>query len=79
MKVFCAALAAPAAALLLAVPTIAGEPEADAKAEKVEEAKEEKKICRRITEGLGSRRKVKVCRTRAEWKTFNAEQRGRSN
>ena len=78
MKIAFAAVAAPAAALLLAAPALADDPEAE-KEEKVEQAKEEKKICKRITEGLGSRRKVKVCRTREEWKAFNAEQRRRSN
>lgn len=78
MKLVLAAVAAPAAALLLSVPALAVEPE-EAETEKVEKAKEEKKICRRITEGMGSRRKVRVCLTREEWKNFNADQRRRSN
>ncbi|MDJ0641342.1 MAG: hypothetical protein QNJ15_00860 [Erythrobacter sp.] len=78
MKSALAAVAAPAAALLLSAPAFASDPE-QAETEKVEKAKEEKKICRRVTEGMGSRRKVKVCLTREEWKNFNAEQRRRSN
>lgn len=78
MKLAFAATVASSAALLLSAPVLAGEPD-KAEAEKVEEAKEEKKVCRRITEGMGSRRKVKVCLTRDEWKDFNANQRRRSN
>lgn len=78
MKFAFAAAAVSSAALFLAAPTLAGEPDKE-KSEKVEEAKEEKKICRRVTEGMGSRRKVKVCLTREEWKAFNSNQRRRSN
>ena len=78
MKIALAAIAAPAAAMLLSVPALADEPK-EGETEKVEKAKEEKKICRRVTEGMGSRRKVRVCLTRDEWKTFNADQRRRSN
>lgn len=78
MKFALATVAAPAAALLLSAPSLADEPEAS-REEKAEVAKEEKRICRRITEGTGSRRKVKVCRTREEWKTFNSDQRRRGN
>lgn len=35
------------------------------------EAKEEKRICRRISEQMNSRRKTKVCMTKQEWREFN--------
>lgn len=78
MKFAFAAAVASSAALFVSAPVLAGEPDKE-KTEKVEEAKEEKKICRRITEGMGSRKKVKVCLTRDEWKAFNSNQRRRSN
>lgn len=38
--------------------------------EDVKEAKEEKKICKRIAADMSSRRRTKVCKTRAEWKQY---------
>ncbi|MEM9312401.1 MAG: hypothetical protein AAGA34_13245 [Pseudomonadota bacterium] len=75
----------PKAALLLALPLLAApafaQPETEdktedsEKVEKVEEAAEEKRICKRIAADMSSRRRTKVCLTRDEWKTFNKDQR----
>ena len=48
-------------------------PEAEEpKTEQVQEEKaEDKRICRRINTGMGSRRKERVCMTRDEWREFN--------
>ncbi|QFT77793.1 hypothetical protein [Erythrobacter sp. THAF29] len=73
-----------AAAVFLAVPAMADEPEAktpeteqEAKPEKgvaapaAPEAKEEKRICRRVKLDMSSRRGTKVCKTADEWRQFN--------
>ncbi len=61
------------ALILLAVsvstPVVAGDPQPAAE-EKKEEAKKEKKICRRIT-SMGSRRSERVCMTREQWEEYN--------
>ena len=44
-------------------------PDSDERAE--EEAKEEKRICRRIRLDMSSRRAERVCKTREEWREFN--------
>lgn len=67
----------------LAVPALAQSEEraepapATEKTQKKEETKE-KKICKRISVQVGSRRKTKICRTREEWKSFNEQQRRRN-
>ena len=43
----------------------------EAAEQEVTEQAEDKRICRRITAGMGSRRKEKVCMTREEWREFN--------
>ncbi|MDA0819141.1 MAG: hypothetical protein O3C52_08515 [Proteobacteria bacterium] len=41
-------------------------------AEQVQEEKNEnKRICRRISTGIGSRKKERVCMTSKEWREFN--------
>lgn len=46
--------------------------EEEQKVEKKKEEKvEDKRICRRITAGIGSRKKERVCMTRAQWREFN--------
>jgi len=77
------------AALFIALPVIAvpafAEPETvedKVVEDKTEETKEEaekkaepKKICKRISADMSSRRKTRVCRTREQWKTFYKDQR----
>ncbi|WP_245228503.1 hypothetical protein [Pontixanthobacter sp. CEM42] len=64
------------ALILLAVsvstPVAAGDPQpaAPQAEERKEEAKKEKKICRRIT-SMGSRRSERVCMTREQWEEYN--------
>ncbi len=60
-----------ALACAAATPAVAGDPkpQAEEKAEK-EQAREEKKICRRIT-SMGSRRAERICMTKAEWREYN--------
>ena len=36
-----------------------------------EEKAEDKRICRRISTGMGSRKKERVCMTSKEWREFN--------
>ena len=73
-------------ALFVALPVIAvpafAEPEIEVVEDKVVDAKEEaqkkaepKKICKRISADMSSRRKTRVCRTREQWKTFYKDQR----
>nr|WP_137678510.1 hypothetical protein [Parerythrobacter lutipelagi] len=71
MRLLALSLAAPA--LFLAPAALAGEPKendqtSDAKAEKSE------KICKYVVDGMGSRRKKRVCLTTQEWIDFNRGQ-----
>ena len=56
-----------------ASPSADATPEAptEAATEEKEGAKESRKICRRVTDGMGSRRKVRLCMTKEEWRDFN--------
>ena len=57
-----------------ALGAVATAPEADDAAEKQraeEEAREEKRICRRIRLDMSSRRTERVCKTADEWRAFN--------
>lgn len=51
------------------------QPAPEAEEPKIEQAKEgkaeDKRICRRINTGMGSRKKERVCMTRDEWREFN--------
>ena len=44
---------------------------AENQAEAPKQAKADRKICRRVTDGMGSRRKVRLCMTKEEWRDFN--------
>jgi len=60
-----------AVAALVSAPTLAGEPKQEtAEPAEKEQAREVKKICRRIT-SMGSRRSERVCMTKEEWREFN--------
>ena len=61
--------------LAVVAPATATEPEetSKTKTEKVEKA-EPKKICRRIASDMNSRRTVRVCKTKEEWREFNRGQ-----
>lgn len=73
-----------AVTVILAVPTIAAEPQAkeqeteqqqeavkDTESRTASQAKEEKRICRRVKLDMSSRRGTKVCKTADEWRKFN--------
>jgi len=76
-----ASLAASAACALLAAPALtAAGPEENRQVETEEEqpeaeveneAKEDKRICRRIRVDMSSRRKTRVCLTAEEWRELN--------
>ena len=58
-------------AVMSSAPSTASNPKPE-DSEKVEkqEAREEKKICRRI-QSMGSRRSERVCMTKKQWREFN--------
>lgn len=83
MKITLPRLAA-TASVFLAMPALADEPETksseteqqattekEAAAPAIPEAKEEKRICRRVKLDISSRRATKVCKTKEEWREFN--------
>ena len=74
MKFPLSLLAASAAALtpLLALPALAQEtPAKPAEEQSSKEAKDDKKVCKRVSMGMGSRRAERVCLTPEEWRKAN--------
>ncbi|MCB2083862.1 MAG: hypothetical protein KDD90_07420 [Sphingomonadaceae bacterium] len=57
----------------LALPAQAGEPK-EPETEDTAKAETPKKICRYVTDGMGSRRKRRLCLTEQEWIDFNRGQ-----
>ena len=51
--------------------TEAAEEKSEDSAIVIPEVKEEKRICRRISTDMSSRRKERVCMTKEEWREFN--------
>ena len=62
-------------ALALVAQAEPAQPAPEAEEQKTEQAEErtaeDKRICRRISTGMGSRKKERVCMTREEWREFN--------
>lgn len=60
-------------ATALSVSAHAGEPpkQDEEKTEGADKAEETKKICKQVSEGVGSRRMKRVCMTREQWRANN--------